>query len=279
MQIFPAATVGGEIEFRGDKSISHRLVLSSLLLDGVFVLKNLSDCRDVETSIAAVETLGVNILRNAGSACLRATLPFSPLIDRQQTIDCGNSGTTARLLAGILCGRPGRFELTGDASLSNRPMQRIITPLRQMGADIYAENTKTLPILIRGKNLLQPLSFVNSLASAQVKSAILFAALYAKGTTIISEPVASRDHTERLLQFLKLPVERHEQTISLTGPALISGNHEFTIPGDISSAAFFAVAAAIFPGSQILIKNVLLNIGRTAFLKVLKRMGAIINIE
>lgn len=279
MQIEPAAGFCGHLAFSGDKSISHRLVLISLLLDGTMLLRNLSEGEDVKTSLKAVQALGVEVSQSGRTTSLAGVRPPSDAEDKFTEIYCGNSGTTARLLAGLLSSRPGRFRLTGDESLCRRPMLRIIEPLRQMGADIVSENGLTLPIIIRGQNGLKKLNFFNKLSSAQVKSAILLAALNADGTTSVSEPLASRDHTELLFARLGLPITVESGVISVTGKAALHGSHDFTIPGDISSAAFFAVGAAIIPGSRVVLQNVLLNPKRIRFLDVLLRMGAGIQIE
>ncbi len=273
MFLEPARQVAGSLIFPGDKSISHRLVLISLLLDGSLELANLSDCADVATSLELVAKLGVEVLHDKNAVRLQnrrqAVKDFLTPVE----LDCGNSGTTARLLAGILAGQPGSYLLTGDASLSRRPMLRVVEPLRQMGAKIECADAGTLPVRISGRQTLTPTTFFNRHSSAQVKSALLFAGLQAAGSTIIEEPFASRDHTERLLKFLGADIGRNGDRIHFNGPFKPAGAFSFTVPGDVSSAAFFAVAAAIFPGSRIELKNILLNPCRTGFFNVLKKMG------
>lgn len=297
MLILPADKVCGTIRLPGDKSISHRIVLLSLLNQGIIKVSELSDCEDVQTSLKIVSQLGVEIKRNHNQTILDSR-KMMPANDDLLQIDCGNSGTTTRLLSGILCRRPGIFRLTGDDSLSHRPMRRIIEPLIEMGAEIVSENTDRLPLVIKGIGALSPISFNNSLSSAQVKSAILFAATGAAGKTTVREDIPSRDHTERLLQKAGMPLhsdsfshpaelndskysstKNRSQIITLEGPCNLCHDFDFAVPGDISSAAFFITAAAIIPGSYLVIENILLNPGRTGFINVLQRMGADISIS
>jgi len=273
MFLEPARQIAGSLRFPGDKSISHRLVLISLLLDGSLELTNLSDCVDVATSLKLVEKLGIAVRRDNNAVRLKSRQQAITEFSTPVELDCGNSGTTARLLAGVLAGQPGSYLLTGDASLSRRPMLRVVEPLRQRGAKIECADAGTLPIRINGQPTLTPAAFFNRHSSAQVKSALLLAGLRATGSTVIEEPFSSRDHTERLLSFLGADISQAENRISLNGPFRLAGAFSFTIPGDVSSAAFFAVAAATFPGSRIELKNILLNPGRTGFFNVLKRMG------
>lgn len=278
MLIKPVHKIAGTLRFKGDKSISHRVVLISLMNRGQIEAINLSDCQDVSSSIEAIKKLGVKVSATEDAIIFKNQQEFAATGDKIELF-CGNSGTTARLLTGILCGRPGAYQLTGDESLSRRPMQRVIAPLSKMGAQISSDNNQNLPISIFGKNSLDPINFTNQLSSAQVKSAILLAALNAAGTTHISENLPSRDHTERLLKHTGVPINFSDTKASLTGPFSLSGNFSFRIPGDISSAAFFAVAAAMIPGSRLVLSDVLLNPGRIAFLRVLTRMGAAVTIE
>lgn len=188
-------------------------------------------------------------------------------------LDLGNSGTTMRLLLGILAGQPFEAELTGDDSLSKRPMRRVTHPLRQMGADISGPNDANFaPLLIRGGNL-KGIRFKNEIASAQVKSAILLAGLFAEGETSVEEPVASRDHTERLLPIFKAPFKKQNSILTVQQTKKLSAI-KFRVPGDLSSAAFFIAAALIVPGSELLIRQVGLNPTRTGFLRALQLMGA-----
>ncbi|PKL45218.1 MAG: 3-phosphoshikimate 1-carboxyvinyltransferase [Candidatus Riflebacteria bacterium HGW-Riflebacteria-1] len=273
MQVIPTTRLIGELSFAGDKSLSHRLVLISLLNKGEIEITNLSDCEDVQRSLHAVKQLGVSVSQNEHSVLLK-----NRGISARQghyEIDCGNSGTTARLLTGILAGQPGFYRLVGDESLSRRPMQRIIEPLVAMNANISARDT--LPIEIAGSRSLRAINFHNVTGSAQVRSAVILAALQAFGETGIAEPCPGRDHTERMLTRLNLPLRVDNEGVTIKGPAALTGNYHFAVPGDISSAAFFAVAASIVEGSELTLKNVLLNSSRTGFIRVLQRMGASIS--
>ncbi|PKL48148.1 MAG: 3-phosphoshikimate 1-carboxyvinyltransferase [Candidatus Riflebacteria bacterium HGW-Riflebacteria-2] len=272
MYIAPATNISGELSFPGDKSISHRLVLLSLLNRGQIEITGISDCADVRSSLSAVKQLGIRVTQKGGVTLLQNNSTLA----RQGhfNIDCGNSGTTARLLAGILAGQPGFYRLFGDESLSRRPMRRIVEPLNAMNANISAGPNDSLPLEISGSRSLRAAKLSNPTGSAQVKSAIMLAALQSFGETTISEQISGRDHSERLFSRLNLPIKIDSQGVSIKGPADLSGNHSFSVPGDISSAAFFAVAASIIPGSSLLLKNVLLNPTRTGFIEVLRRMGA-----
>lgn len=271
--LIPAATrISGELEFAGDKSISHRLILLSLLNRGQFAITGLSDCRDVNSSLKAVKQLGVKVSASNG-----VTLLQNPGVQSRHgyfSIDCGNSGTTVRLLSGILAGQPGFYQLYGDESLSRRPMQRVVEPLFAMNANISASESKLLPIEISGSRYLRAIDFNNQSGSAQVKSAVMMAALQAVGETAIFEQFPGRDHSERLFSQLNLPLKMVQGGIRVKGPAELSGNHNFVVPGDVSSAAFFVIAASIVPDSELKLKNILLNPTRTGFIQVLKRMGA-----
>jgi 3-phosphoshikimate 1-carboxyvinyltransferase len=191
----------------------------------------------------------------------------------KQAIDCGNSGTTMRLLAGILAGQPFRSRLIGDASLSRRPMRRIIEPLTRMGAKITAEGKDSRPPLVIEGGKLQPIDYVSPVASAQVKSAVLLAGMFAKGRTSVTEPTQSRDHTERMLEYFLIRPQKTDLTVAIRG-GQTPESRDFQVPGDISSAAFWLVAAAAQPRSHLLVKKVGLNESRTGVLAVLVRMGA-----
>ena len=190
-----------------------------------------------------------------------------------QDIDCGNSGTTMRLLAGILAGQPFRSRMIGDASLTKRPMKRVMEPLMQMGASISAEGEHGRPPLVIEGGPLQPIQYTSPVASAQVKSAVLLAGLFANGRTSVTEPTQSRDHTERMLEYFLVRPQKQGLTVAVYG-GLTPESRDFQVPGDISSAAFWMIAAAAQPRSQLIIKNVGLNETRTGILSVLIRMGA-----
>lgn len=250
------------LTFPGDKSISHRLLLLSLLTDKKLIVSNLPDSKDVNTSLSIIKQLGVKIERSGNRFSLLGGLIHNTF-DKEIVLDCGNSGTTARLLCGILCNLKGKFKIIGDESLSKRPMDRIVKPLRDL-AGVHIQSTDGhLPVILESIGKTQPIEFYNETGSAQVKSAILFAGFKNKEKNKVIENIPSRDHTEILLDYLS------EQK---------SDEVHFNIPGDISSAAYFAVLSAVMK-QKIVIENILLNPTRTGYLNVLKRMGAIIEEE
>ncbi|HET7239247.1 MAG TPA: 3-phosphoshikimate 1-carboxyvinyltransferase [Terrimicrobiaceae bacterium] len=272
-----------EIMVPGDKSISHRAVMLAALSNGVCKITNFLEGEDCLSTIRAFQQLGVTIERpDPGLVVVYGS--HGKLIAPEGDIDCGNSGTTLRLLAGILAAQPFTSRLIGDASLSKRPMRRIIEPLTQMGATITALGANDSPPLIVHGGPLHGITYRTPVASAQVKSAILLAGLSAPGVTTVIEPAPSRDHTERMLEYFLVNLRRedgrpdrnrkaHECRVSMLGQQKIE-SRDFAVPGDISSAAFWLVAAACQPGSRLLVKNVGLNPTRTGILDVLVRMGA-----
>lgn len=262
----------GIITIPSDKSISHRAVILSSLAKGTSVIKNFSKGKDPLSSLEVCKALGIyaefkdnNELYITSSG--RLTLPSNDLY-------CGNSGTTMRLLAGILAGQSFNSTLTGDESLSKRPMKRIITPLSLMGAKIKSDND-TAPLYIQGQNL-RGITYTTPIASAQVKSSILLAGLFANGTTVVTEPCPSRNHTELMLSYMGADLKINGLTTTISKSELTPSVIE--ISGDISSAAYFIAAALIVPNSEIILKNVGLNPTRTGFLDVLRDMGAEIEI-
>jgi len=276
MRVDPVPALDGHVAVPGDKSISHRAVLIGSICEGETRIAGFGRSADTESTIAAVRALGVDVeehdvdtltVHGVGLRGLRA--PGAP-------IDCGNAGTLVRLLAGILAGQEGReFELTGDESLSARPMDRIAAPLRQMGAVVETANGR-LPIGIQGRPL-RGITYELPVASAQVKSCILLAGLYAEGETTVVEPVLTRDHTERMLGRAGPRVRRRPHSVSVS-PAKRLELGEVEIPGDFSSAAPLLVAAATIPESAVTVHGVGLNPRRTGLLDVLERMGARIGI-
>lgn len=270
-----APTLETEIKVPGDKSISHRAVILSALANGVCVVRGFLPSEDCLRTVGAMRALGIEIENPEPETLIihgKKRVLTAPVGD----IDCGNSGTTMRLLAGLLAGQPFRSRLIGDASLSRRPMRRIIEPLTQMGARITAEGANDSPPLVIEGGSLQPLTYELPVASAQVKSAILLAGMFAKGRTSVTEPAICRDHTERMLAYYLVRPHRNDMTISLHG-GQTPESRDFTVPGDISSAAFWLVAAAAQPGSHLLVTDVGLNSTRTGVLAVLVRMGARVN--
>ena len=254
----------------GDKSISHRAALIAALASNSSEISNFSTAQDCASTISCLQNLGISIehknhkLVFAGGETL--TAPDKPL-------DCGNSGSTLRILAGVLAGHDLTAELVGDESLSTRPMRRIIEPLELMGAKIESTEGKA-PLRIHGSKNLTPITYKLPIASAQVKSAILFAGLNADGRTTVIETSPSRDHTERLFNGFGVPVTTNDDlSVTLDGPARFNGG-SITIPGDVSSAAYFVAAAMLLPESELTIEDVGLNPTRAAFLSVLNSWGA-----
>jgi 3-phosphoshikimate 1-carboxyvinyltransferase len=275
MRIDPAVALRGHIAVPGDKSISHRAVLLGAIGDGETLVRGFGRSADTESSIAAVRALGVTVhdddvdtLRVEGAGLRGLREPDAP-------IDCGNSGTTIRLLAGILAGQNRRFELTGDESLRRRPMERIAEPLRLMGARLETADG-TPPLTLEGGEL-HGIRYELPVASAQVKSCLLLAGLYAAGRTTVVEPLPTRDHTELMLQAAGVPVRRQQRRVSV-GPVEHLRLGEVVVPGDFSAAAPFIVAATLLPGSELTIHDVGLNPRRTGLLDVLARMGARITV-
>ncbi|MBN2247241.1 MAG: 3-phosphoshikimate 1-carboxyvinyltransferase [Coriobacteriia bacterium] len=271
----------GELRLPTDKSISHRAVLLAAQAEGESFLIGVLDSADVRSTMAAVEALGASINRVHGDERgmqlkVRGWGEAGPA-QPAGPIDCGNSGTTARLLAGVLAGWPVDVTLTGDGSLSQRPMERVAAPLRLMGAHVETSAAGTLPMRIRGGGLTA-ITYESPVASAQVKSAVLLAGVRADGVTSVIEPRTSRDHTERMLPVFGAPVERDGLTASVTGPAPLKAA-QVIVPADPSSAAFIMAAATVLPGSKVLLPNVGLNPTRIGFVDVLKEMGARITLK
>jgi 3-phosphoshikimate 1-carboxyvinyltransferase len=277
MKIAPAKQLRGHLRLPGDKSISHRAALIAAIASGTSQIDNFSSSADCSATLACLERLGVSCQRRynavaitgAGSRGLRAAA---------RELDCGNSGSTIRMLSGILAGQPFRSVLTGDESLRLRPMSRIIRPLELMGAQLHAVDGKP-PLRIEGSYPLRPISYELPVASAQVKSCVLLAGLYADGRTeVIEQPGGTRDHTERMLRWFGVPVQSNSPAdatgpvIAVEGPARF-GARDLTVPSDVSSAAFLLAAAALLPGSELVVDGVGLNPTRSAFLPVLQRLG------
>jgi len=266
----------GDITVPGDKSIAHRAVIFGSIAKGRTRIFNLSGGDDNSRTVRAFRQMGVQIGRDGDALCIDGQ-GWDGLHDPGQAIDCGNSGTTMRLMSGLLSGRPFHSVLDGDGSLRQRPMQRVIDPLGQMGARIRSGNGNGLaPLEIDGGGL-KAINYRMPIASAQVKSAILLAALQADGTTTVSEPQASRDHTEVMIRGFGGMVNSDGANISLQGGQSLSGQ-DVRIPGDISSAAFFMVAAALIPGSEVTLRNVGCNPSRDGIVEILRRMGAAIEV-
>ncbi|MFZ5517715.1 MAG: 3-phosphoshikimate 1-carboxyvinyltransferase [Candidatus Zhuqueibacterota bacterium] len=269
--IQPAKSIHGDISVPGDKSISHRAIMFGAIARGNTTISNLSSSADVASTRSCLQQLGIDITEE-NSVITVAGKGLTGLSASPRELDCGNSGTTIRLISGILAAQPFTSTLIGDASLSKRPMNRIIQPLTQMGAQIVSQPGGFAPLTIHGQRL-NPIAFTSPVASAQVKSCILLAGLFTEGTTTVSEPTLSRDHTERLLHDFGVTVDSDASGISIHGPATLHGC-DILVPGDFSSAAFFIGAALLVSNASLLLKNIGLNPTRTGLLDVLGRMGA-----
>ena len=276
LHVFRAPKIEAEIRVPGDKSMSHRAVLLAAMSNGTCVVRGFLPSQDCLCTVRAMQELGVPI-EQAEVTTLIVQGQRGNFTAPSKSIDCGNSGTLMRLLCGILAAQPFETTLIGDASLSSRPMRRVIEPLRQMGCRIKATGPgETAPLTIHG-GALTPIRYELPIASAQVKSAILFAALRTAGKTSLVEPIATRDHTERMLSYFLVRSQREKlgngYLISMYGDQ-VPESRDFTVPGDISSAAFWLVAAAAQEDSDLLVRDVGLNGTRTGILSVLLRMGA-----
>jgi 3-phosphoshikimate 1-carboxyvinyltransferase len=270
-KIEPARALVGHAVVPGDKSISHRAVLLAAVGEGETEITGFGRSGDTESTLRAVRALGaeveepdVDIVRVRGRGLRGLTSPAEP-------IDAGNAGTLMRLLAGLLAGQEGRFELAGDESLSRRPMERVATPLRELGARVETTDGHA-PIVVEGGKL-RGITYELPVASAQVKSAVLLAGLYAKGRTTVVEPVPTRDHTELLLQHAGVDVERKGPAVSVAGVERLQLDR-VEVPGDFSSAAPLIVAATLLPGSELYLHGIGINPTRTGLLDVLERMRA-----
>ncbi len=270
----PARNIAGALRLPGDKSISHRYAMLAAIAEGTTRLENFSTGADCASTLACLATLGVELERNKNAVLIHGRGPA--LQPPKRRLDCGNSGSTMRMLSGILAGQGFASELVGDESLSRRPMARIMAPLEAMGAKIEAENGGRPPLRIMGTHL-KAIDYKMPVASAQVKSALLFAGLFADGETRVEEPVRTRDHGELALRAFGAEVARHGNEARIAGGRKL---HAIAaeIPGDLSSAAFFLCAAALVPGSRLLISGLLMNPTRARLLDILILMGVGISV-
>jgi 3-phosphoshikimate 1-carboxyvinyltransferase len=272
-KVLPGGKLSGTLRVPGDKSISHRSVMLGSLAQGVTEVSGFLTGEDCLCTMKAFQAMGVKIeqtgstslrIHGAGVAGLKA--PAAPL-------DLGNSGTSMRLMVGLLSAQPFTTTLTGDASLSRRPMARIVEPLKQMGAHIVTRDGGRAPLNIHPVKALKGISYRSKVASAQIKSGLMLAGLFADGVTEVLEPEASRDHTERMLQAFGVQIEASQGRAAIRGGQKLKGT-QIQVPADISSAAFFMVGAAITPGAEILLTDVGINPTRTGIIDVLRLMGA-----
>jgi 3-phosphoshikimate 1-carboxyvinyltransferase len=266
----------GEITVPGDKSISHRAIMLGALADGVTTISGFLEGEDTRATARIFQQLGVRIETPSPSVRVVHGVGLHGLKPSTQALDCGNAGTAMRLLSGVMSGQAFGSTLVGDASLSIRPMRRVITPLSDMGASIESESGGLPPLRINFNKKLQGIEYKTEVASAQVKSAILLAGLYAEGETIVHEPHPTRDYTEKMLQAFGWPIDFRPGYARLSGGHRLLAN-DIEVPSDFSSAAFFVVAATLIPGSNLLIKAVGMNPRRTGLVHALRLMGA--NIE
>jgi len=281
--IDPAKITGlrGKITIPGDKSISHRSLMLGAIAEGETVIHGLLLGEDPRSTASCFRAMGVEISQLNSEKVIVKGRGLGNLEEPLEILDAGNSGTTIRLMLGLLAGHRDRFfVVTGDASLRSRPMSRVVKPLKEMGAQIWGRKANSLaPLAVSGQSL-QPIHYYSPVASAQVKSCLLLAGLLTEGKTTITEPALSRDHSERMLRAFgaNIEVDGETNSVTVTGYPTLTGQ-TVIVPGDISSAAFWLVAGAIVPNSELLIENVGINPTRTGVLQVLQAMGADITLE
>jgi 3-phosphoshikimate 1-carboxyvinyltransferase len=268
----PGGQLSGVLRVPGDKSISHRSIMFAAIAEGVTTVEGFLTGEDCLCTMKAFQAMGVRIERTAETALTIHGVGLHGLRSPDGPLDLGNSGTSMRLMAGLLSGQAFTSTLVGDASLSKRPMKRVIAPLEQMGARIESNEFRA-PLNILPHRRLSGISYRSPVASAQVKSSLLLAGLYAQGRTEIFEPEASRDHSERMLRAFGVTVEAHAGYAALDGGQTLKATR-IRVPADISSAAFLMVGAAIVPGSEVVLAEVGVNPTRTGIIEVLRRMGA-----
>jgi len=275
-KVLPSNSLRGTISPPPDKSISQRAAIFSLLHEGISIIKNYSPAQDPQTALDCVEALGAEVLKSSDSVSIKGT-GRSGIKAPKEDIDCGNSGTAMRLLAGVIAGSGKQVRMCGDASLTSRTMTRIIDPLEMMGAHILARNSAYAPLMISRNGELKPMDFELPIPSAQLKSCILLAGLFGEKPTRVIESITSRDHTERLLK-LDQKEENGKKIITASLQDEIP-NQSYTVPGDFSAAAFWLVAGCIIPNSELRLEGTGLNPTRNALLGILQEMGANITIE
>lgn len=276
----PARRLAGAIAIPGDKSISHRSVMLAGLADSPVRISNFLAAADCLSTVASMRALGVKIEQAGENGLTVRGNGLFGLSEPEDILDAGNSGTTLRLLTGILAGQPFFSVLTGDGSLRRRPMGRVITPLAKMGCRILGrEQSRYAPLAILPADGIHGIDYTMPVASAQVKSALLFAGMFADGPTRITEPYLSRDHSERMLQTFGAKVTRSGLTVKLAPVQELFAPPAIDVPGDISSAAFWLVAATVIPGSRLRLTNVGVNPTRTGIIDILRRMGADITVD
>lgn len=281
VKIAPATKLRGDFQLPGDKSISHRSALFAAIGAGASRLRNYSSARDCQSTLDCLAALGVQIKREPGLITIEGA-GLDGLRAADGTLDVGNSGSTIRMLSGILAGQSFTTEITGDASIQRRPMKRVIDPLKLMGARIVAREDNFAPLKIAG-GTLQAIEYAPPVASAQVKSCVLLAGLFAAGKTTVIEKTPTRNHTEVMMRecgaLIDIEPNADGERISVTGQQPLGALGDYTVAGDLSSAAFFIVAALVAPDAEIRLRHIGINPSRTALLDVLKQMGGRIEIE
>ncbi|MBT5006821.1 MAG: 3-phosphoshikimate 1-carboxyvinyltransferase [Halieaceae bacterium] len=277
-KLLPGGTISGEARVPGDKSMSHRSIMLGALAEGTTRVSGFLEGDDALATLAAFRAMGVSIERHGEGEVVVHGVGLHGLAAPDGPLDLGNAGTGMRLMCGLMAGQPFDTVLTGDASLCSRPMGRVIDPLRLMGAKIDAQEGGRPPLKITGGSQLKGIHYNLPMASAQVKSCVLLAGLYAQGRTSVTEPAPTRDHTERMLRGFGYEVKREGEVISLQGGGSLKAA-DIDVPADISSAAFFLVAASITPGSDLLLTHVGINPTRIGVLNILNLMGADITLK
>ena len=274
----PGGRISGTLRVPGDKSISHRAIIFGAIAEGVTRISGFLEGEDALSTIAIFRRLGVRIDGPDNGRVTVYGVGMHGLKVPSSILDCGNSGTTMRLMSGLLSAQPFDCTLTGDQSLVKRPMKRIVEPLTRMGAKITTSENGCAPLKICGQRNLVGIDYVMPVASAQVKSALLLTGLYAHGKTCVSEPVATRDHTERMLTAFGYSVERRDKKVCVEGGAVLKAS-DIDVPADISSATFFMVGASIASSSDLTLEQVGINPARTGAIEILRLMGADIEIQ
>ena len=277
LQIEPSRRVEGVIRVPGDKSVSHRALMLGAIAEGTSHVTGFLPGEDCLATLAAVRAMGIEVQQHDATTISVAGCGLHGLVTAGRALDMGNSGTAMRLFMGLLAAQPFNSELVGDDSLNRRPMERVARPLREMGANI--ETHGGLPPVRTGHVAnLRGIRFAMPVASAQVKSAVLLAGLYAQGSTAVTEPAVTRDHTERMLALLGCPTRRVDSTVTVTGGGRLTGT-QIAVPGDLSSAAFMVLAGCLADDGELVIEHVGLNPTRTGVLRILELMGADLRIE
>jgi 3-phosphoshikimate 1-carboxyvinyltransferase len=276
MKVSPINIVRGEIRVPGDKSVSHRAAIMAALSEGRSVIKGFSSAADCQSTLDCVSALGVKVSVDNSTIYVESK-GIEGFKKPEKILNANNSGTTIRLLSGVLAGLPFESIITGDESLRKRPMRRIAEPLKQMGAIVETQENGCAPVRIHGMRPLKAITYTLPVASAQIKSAVLLAGLSAEGETTVVQPVATRDHTERIFRGFGIPLNEDGEKLIVRGVGKLQAR-DLLVPGDVSSAAFYMAAAVMLPGSDVTITDLGLNPTRTGFIQVIEKMGAEISI-